>query len=74
MKWKQNKKTISILKKLYYDIYNAHNYLLKIKQKGQYYTLSTKKILSAKQITRPQLFNSDSFPSWVKWEKKVLKN
>lgn len=63
---KQNKKTISILKKLYYDIYNAHNYLLKIKQKGQYYTLSTKKILSAKQITRPQLFNSDSFPEVVR--------
>ena len=63
---KQNKKTISILKKLYYDIYNAYKYLLKIKQKGQYYTLSTKKLLSATQITRPQIFNSNSFPQLVR--------
>ena len=63
---KQNKKTISILKKLYYDIYNSYKYLLKIKQKGQYYTLSTKKLLSATQITRPQNFNSDSFPQLVR--------
>jgi len=63
---KQNKKTETIFKKLYYDIYNAYKYLLKIKQKGQYYTLSSKKLLSAKQITRPQNFNSDSFPQLVR--------
>jgi hypothetical protein len=63
---KQNKKTMSILKKLYYDIYNAYKYLLKLKQKGQYYTLSTKKLLTPTQITRPQIFNSNSFPQLVR--------
>jgi hypothetical protein len=63
---KQNRKTISILKKLYYDIYNAYKYLLKIKQRGHYYTLSTKKLLSATQITRPKIFNSNSFPQVVR--------
>jgi len=63
---KQNRKTISILKKLYYDIYNAYKYLLKIKHKGQYYTLSTKKLLTPSQITRPQIFNSNSFPQLVR--------
>jgi hypothetical protein len=63
---KQNKKTISILKKLYHDIYNAYKYLIKLKQKGQYYTLTTKKLVTPTQITRPKLFNSNNFPQLVR--------
>ena len=63
---KQNKKTNSILKELYYDIYEAYRHLNKLKQKGQYYTLSTKKLLTPAQITRPKIFNSNSFPQLVR--------
>lgn len=63
---KQTKRTDNILNELYNDILNAHNYLNTLKQKGQYYTVTTKKVLTATQISRPQNFNSNSFPEIVR--------
>ena len=61
------KKTNAILKELYDDILNAYHFLLSIKQKkGNYYNLKTKKITTASQITKPQNFNSKSFPDAVR--------
>ena len=65
-KVKQSKKTDTIITELYNNIYEAYQYLNSIKQKGNYYHVTTKKILSASQITRPQIFNSNSFPEVVR--------
>jgi len=65
-KVKQTKRTTSIIRELYDDIFEAYNYLNSLKQKGKYYTISTKNVLSAKQISRPQNFNSNSFPDIVR--------
>jgi len=62
----QTKRTDTILTELYKDILEAHNYLLNQKQKGAYYKLSSKKIISATQISKPQNFNSSSFPESVR--------
>lgn len=63
----QNRKTESILKELYQDIFAAHKYLLQMKQKsGGYFSFSIKKVTSANQISRPQNFNSKSFPDIVR--------
>ena len=63
---KQTKRTDNILNELYIDILNAYKYLNILKQKGQYYTVTTKKILTATQISKPQNFNSNSFPELVR--------
>ena len=63
---KQSKRTDIILNELYNDILNAYNYLQTLKQKGQYYTVTIKKIVSAIQISKPQNFNSNSFPELVR--------
>jgi hypothetical protein len=63
---KQSKRTDIILDELYNDILNAYKYLLFIKQKGSYYTITTKKVLTASQISKPQNFNSNSFPEMVR--------
>jgi len=65
-KIKQNNKTKTILKKLYIDIYESYKYLNSIKQKGQYFSLSTKVLQSSFQITKPKNFNSNSFPELVR--------
>ena len=62
----QTKHTDIILKELYHEIINAYNYLNKLKQSGMYYTVTTKKILTALQISKPQNFNSNSFPELVR--------
>lgn len=59
-------RTESILSELYNDIFEAYNYLLTLKQKGNYFTVTTKKILTASQIVKPQIFNSKSFPDMVR--------
>ena len=41
-------------------------YLNSLKQKGNYYNLSIKKIVSASQILRPKNFNANSFPELVR--------
>jgi hypothetical protein len=64
---KQTAKTNSIVKQLYYDILEAYNFVLSLKHsKGNYYNLTTKKIISAAQITKPENFNSNSFPEQVR--------
>ena len=64
---KQTAKTNSIVKQLYYDILEAYNFVLSLKHsKGNYYNLTTKKIISAAQITKPENFNSNSFPELVR--------
>jgi len=63
---KQTKQTDNILEEIYHEIINAYNYLNKLKQSGIYFTVTTKKILSAIQISKPQIFNSNSFPELVR--------
>jgi len=63
----QTKKTDDILKKLYYNIFDAYKYLMQLKQKEtSYFTFNIKKLINASQITRPQNFNSKSFPDIVR--------
>ena len=63
---KQTNRTDNILNELYNDILNAYKYLNTLKQKGHYYTVTTKKVLTATQISKPQNFNSNSFPELVR--------
>jgi hypothetical protein len=62
----QTKRTDNIISELYADIYNAYKYLNNLKQKGNYYNITTKKILSVSQISKPQSFNSNSFPEIIR--------
>jgi hypothetical protein len=62
----QTKRTSSIIKEIYQDIYESYKYLLNLKQKGNYYNVTTKKITTASQISKPQNFNSNSFPDIVR--------
>lgn len=64
---KMTKTTENIITELYKEILEAHNYLTTLKRnKSPYYSISTKKILSARQITKPKIFNSNSFPEIVR--------
>lgn len=63
---KQSKRTDNILTELYNDILNAYKYLNNLKKNGHFYTFSAKKIVTATQITKPQNFNSKSFPDLVR--------
>jgi hypothetical protein len=65
-KVKQTKRTDSILIELYNDINEANKYLNFLKKKGNYFTISIKKIVTASQISRPQNFNSKSFPDAIR--------
>jgi hypothetical protein len=65
-KIKQTKRTDNIIIELYRDIYAAYKYLNNLKQKGNYFNITTKKIFSASQITKPQNFNSNSFPEVIR--------
>lgn len=62
----QTKHTEGIITDLYNDIFNAYNYLNSLKQKGTYFTVVTKKILTATQISKPKNFNSKNFPEIVR--------
>ena len=63
----QTAKTKSILKELYKDIFNAYKYLMQLKQKSEpYFAFSIKKVTNASGISRPQNFNSKSFPDIVR--------
>lgn len=63
----QTVKTKIILTELYKDILQAYNYLLSLKQSNHnYYTVTTKKIITSSQITKPQNFNANSFPQVVR--------
>lgn len=63
---KKTKRTDIILTGLYNDILNAYKYLHALKQRGTYYTVTSKKILTATQISKPQHFNSNSFPEIIR--------
>ena len=65
-KLKQTKRTETIITELYHDIIEAYDYLNNLKKKGEYYSVTTKKILTASQITKPQMFNSDGFPEIIR--------
>jgi hypothetical protein len=65
-KIKQTKRTDNIIIELYRDIYAAYKYLNNLKQKGNYFNITTKKIFSESQITKPQNFNSNSFPEVIR--------
>ena len=63
----QSKKTETILKELYNDIFNAYKYLMQLKQKNNaYFSFNIKKLVSSSQISKPQNFNSKSFPQLVR--------
>jgi hypothetical protein len=63
---KQTQRTKTIITELYHDIYESYEYLNSLKQKGNYFHISIKKIVSASQISTPQNFNSKSFPDVVR--------
>jgi hypothetical protein len=63
---KQTKQTDNIISELYNDIFIAYKYLNTLKQKGNYYSVTTKKIINAAQIVRPKNFNSKSFPELIR--------
>jgi len=63
----QTRKTENIIKELYQDIFNAYKYLIQLKQKrSSYFTFSIKKLINSSQISKPQSFNSKSFPDIVR--------
>jgi hypothetical protein len=63
----QSRKTETILKKLHNDIMDAYKYLMQLKQKDSaYFSFNIKKLLNASKITKPQNFNSKSFPDIVR--------
>jgi len=63
----KTKKTDSILTQLYNDILESYNFLVSLKRtKGNYYNVSTKKIISSSQIIRPKNFSTYSFPEVVR--------
>jgi len=64
----QTQRTNKIITHLYHDILNAYNYLLTVKQSRgtNFYNVTTKKIQSSTQITRPKNFNSNSFPEEIR--------
>jgi hypothetical protein len=65
-KLKQTKRTETIITELYHEIIEAYNYLNSLKQKGDYYNVTIKKILTVSQIHKPQNFNSNSFPELIR--------
>ena len=63
----KSKKTDTILTQLYNDILESYKFLLSLKHtKGNYYNVSTKKIVSSTQIVKPNNFNANSFPELVR--------
>jgi hypothetical protein len=63
---KQTKQTNTIISNLYYDILEANNFLIGLKEKGNYYTVKTKKIENPRQISKPVFFVDASFPKLVR--------
>lgn len=65
-KVKQTKNTKTLITELYNDIYDAYKYVINLKQKGDLYNVTTNKIVTASQISKPRNFNSNSFPNIVR--------
>ena len=64
----QTKNVDEILKELYKEIIDAHNYLIDLKgvKKDNFYNISIKKITNISQISRPKNFNANSFPEDIR--------
>ena len=63
----QSRKTETIFKELYNDIMNSYKYLIQLKEKNKsYFSFNIKKLINTSQITKPQNFNSKSFPELVR--------
>ena len=64
----QSESTDKIIIELYKEIINAYNYLIDLKRvkKDSFYNISIKKITNISQISRPNNFNSNSFPEEVR--------
>jgi hypothetical protein len=65
-KVKQTKHTDSILIELYNDINNAYKYLNNLKKNGHYFNITTKKIVTVSEISKPKNFNYNSFPEMIR--------
>lgn len=66
---KNTRKTDDILLKLYEDIFDAYQFLQKSKlnkNNNNIYNLNVKKINTSYEVTKPQNFNSNSFPEIVR--------
>jgi hypothetical protein len=63
---KQTKQTDILIKELYNDILHSYKYLNELKKRGNYFTFKMKKITNTKQIIKPMLFTSDSFPEKIR--------
>ena len=61
----QTKYVDEILKELYNEFIDAHNYLINLK-KHIFYNINIKKITHISQISRPKNFNSNSFPEDIR--------
>ena len=64
----QTESTDKIIIDLYKEIVDAHNFLIDLKRvkKDSFYNISIKKITNISQISRPNNFNSNSFPEEVR--------
>ena len=62
---KHNKETNHIFRELYQDVYNAYNNLMTVKKKD-FYKMNIKKINNVNEISKPQLFNANSFPHKIR--------
>lgn len=65
---KQKTNTDNIIIDLYKEIIDANNFLLNLKRvkKDNFYNISITKITNITQISRPNNFNSNSFPEEVR--------
>jgi hypothetical protein len=63
---KHNNTTNNILLKIYYDIFDAYQFLQMMKSNKNIYNLNVKKIYSSHEVTKPQNFNYNSFPAVVR--------
>lgn len=64
----QTKSTNEIIRELYNEITDAHNYLIDLKRvkRDSFYNISIKKITNISQIPRPKNFNSNAFPEDIR--------
>lgn len=62
----QTAKTKHILTELYRDIFEAYQYLNYIKGRGNYFNVNIKKITNARDIIKPSIFGTNSFPETVR--------
>ena len=62
---KQTENTKTIIYQLYNDIFNSFKYLNTLKKTKKYFQMSSKKIVSASQITKPSKINLKSFPDTI---------